>query len=385
MKKSSEDDRLTRLGEILYRSWYILSQINSDNVSDFMRRYSVDVGEGLQFLKMFGTYFPSIQEHSSANYSKVLSGIVDLDVFKRHLIGGKLSIFHQLEQILARWRVHHWIMDNPEMIRWLSQRNAIYPILLAKLAGKTTMVAEREVPLPTVKIEWLVELAAQHLGSNTMAYDIAKALCDRQYHPHILHFSAKIHEINFILLRIESYTNKSLIQTLNFVFDNPSFFEGILGKENVFRVTFARYLMTNTEARNFCGQIASHKKAMIELFKPINRLNILSNNEKLEYFGPLLNLLVSGVLDSRLPMLVELSNISSDQIERNQVLRVFTWLEQYREIIALTFGPENAWQAWIAKHPEHQPAITAFSKGLSMALLGCELLLFTDLPKISDR
>ena len=376
------DSRLLRLSEILLRANPLLRVIKSPDFNEFVERYSEGVTEGVQLLRWFFAHFPPNTAHNTRTYSWVLSHYTFSNECHHIALDDKLSLIHQLEQILARWTVSNWVCRNKKGIKWLYRRHEFYPLILTQLALTDFPVGEKEVTLPSIKIDWLIDMVYPLLWARPFEAALAAALCQRQHHSQLLSFAAQLDRIELMMAVIEDLITKKMTETLNFVLYNAAFFAELIGVRKVIRPAYAAYVQANSEATALLSQITQYKDKLYELFQDGNRHSILESIEKLEYFAPLLRILIAGVLNKRLPMLVELSKISNAHPEHcKRAVKVLIWLENYREIIKLSINPESEWNHWLDAQRAHQPAIKAFSEGLLELLDGFELKLISELPE----
>ncbi len=376
---------LIRLCEILYRSRPLLAIIDTENFKDFSTLYSKDVVQGLDLLQTCVKPLRELRQHSPENYAQVLGKGSVLNPRAYTPVRGQkhpvfelqeptkkvLSIFNQLEQILARWTAHQWIINNSEIIKWLYRRRQLYPQILTHCAGAPLQVGEAQITLPYVNIDWLIDLvySAQFPKPNEKL--IANRLCVRKNHSALLSFSSHLPSVELMLRFAPDLINMKIRQALIIVSENKRFFSGLLNDVVIFSQRFIDYVRSNHVAKDFASKLGKHYAVKLRaLLAEDNILELMNNPEKLEYYAGLLKLLVGNVINNRLQLLIELAKITSQYPEHSRrVLSVATWLEQYRNIIGASFRPQSEWGSWLVLQPNHEPTVRAFSTQLSQCLL----------------
>jgi hypothetical protein len=392
-----------RLAEILYRSIEILKTVRTPQFKDFARRYSLNVRQGLQLIEKFN---PSGTRHSVKTFADSLKVCMQPDEYQNLVEEGYLSIYDQLLQILARWRVHHWILQNQDFIEWSLSRRDYYPLLLAVYQGADIPLQSgvtREVP--QLKMLWLIDLIAPFVGNPLQIKEISAVLSYPEHAMALLRFSAQIERINsvklgvavkvegseepalaivnqphylsaidFVKSMVVKLDNAKTLEMLQFLSNNKSFFSTLIVNYNSFHPAFKGYVQANLEAENLLRGIAGFAHALKQLFQVQNFASVLSGGNLEPHFRPLLNQLLSGYLSGCLPMLVKVAKIHDGWPVRDHgVVRVLTDLELNCETLHKFLSNDKEWRQWAQTQKQFSPAIRAFTQGL-LALLksgGC--------------
>lgn len=340
----------TRINEILDGMPEVLQGISLGHFNAFKAIYATNVEEGIALLEKLS--LESIENIQFGDHQDISQD-------------NTLSLTEQLMQISARWRVHKWVMANPQAIEWLSHRKDYYPLLLARYAE--TAISEK-VTLPQIDVAWLIDLVGPILQGENRNRGVAAALSDRKYHDALLQFSAQLDRINTMLQYIQRLSDLESFKMFKFIQTNRDFFDRLIANTN-FRISFARYVRANAEASKLLGAISGHSQELKQLLQIRNYQNILDNAEMFSYFSPLLNILLSGFLNGRLAMLIEFSNLSSTMtVHQKQYIETLTWCEQYRDILAISMSTSLEWHKWIMTHPNHEATIKLFSAELAAEL-----------------
>lgn len=381
MKQNQEQDlgpRLIRISELLLRSREIIQAIQAGTTRHFRQLYSRDSAQAWLLMDWFAVNYPrwfkshqlkDIDEnHTIDHYTQILAGYLKAQDFLPSGLNQPASLAYQLEQVWARWAVHEWALENKDMIKWLHRRRDFYPVLLARLAITEINLNGVKI-LPYVKIDSMVALLYRCVWSHDSEEKVAEVLSTKENHLLVANFAAQLDQVEPVLKVIESLVQNKLTETLHFVFSNPEFFAAILGDGPDFSLSFVDYVDANPEAKELLREIKQYNVRLRLLFQPENGFNILNDSEKQEYFGPLLNHLLTGVMSKRLPLLLDLYRIRSRHPQyQREVLRVITWIEKYREILTMSLLPQSSWQRWLDQNPAHKQRVQAFSDGLSRCI-----------------
>lgn len=365
---------MLRLGEILHGSRDLLATVGTAHFNDFALRYSLNVRDGLQLLRRFKPLYEPATCNTITQCAEVLALCFSPDDHSNLLNEGKLSIVDQLLQIIARWQVHHWLVnaENTAFVHWLGLHRDVYPLLLAKMKLNDVVLpkATQPVTVPDVEITRLMDLVSDYLHQGQLN-NMAAALSAPGVHDIVMAFSAQREQINKLKILLPHITSMLKSNALQFFHENRGFFVCLYNNSG-FNESFVQYCNASVEARAIllairgCGNTL---KDLLTLDSQNGLSEVINNREYSEHFRPIMNYLLAGYLDGRLQMLVDISTVTKRSTpEKQQELNALTWLESHRDVIGLSFQPNNDWQQWLMGQDTHRVNMQLFSMGLSEQL-----------------
>lgn len=299
---------INRLAEILFRSTAILNSVGTRSFADFVKRYSLNVRSGILLLRAVKKQYDPELHFRSRDFYDILSNIDGLESFGTLLEEGRLSIYDQLLQILARWRVNAWIVSNQDFILWCHRRRDYLPALLTQYAGNPVLLAGDMVErtLPAVDFLWLIELVGPKNEDQVgiQLNKIASKISHPEYGRALLKFSAQLDQMNTFKAIISPFEEDSIESVLQFVQQRKlAFKKFIVGEEllenddtseGAANKILNQYRRSNPQADEIITAILDHNKGLlVRLLNLRNHQKVLEKQAARDFFNPLIEQLQS--------------------------------------------------------------------------------------------
>ncbi len=277
-----------RLAEILFRCSGILNSMGSPEFALFSRRYSLNVRIGFHLLKEVKKASDQDQQYTISQFRDLLNGI-DLKKYSHLLEEGGLSIYDQLLQILARWRVHHWIMANQDFIVWAYRRREYLPSLLVKHAGNPILLAGDvvEQTLPMVDFMWLVELVGERIAlpEGVQINRISSKISRPEYSNALLRLSAQLDQLVTVKEILSPIVDDSIQNLLKYVQQRKPFFQSLLQDDG--NAVIDRIRVSNPQAGAILNAIKENRSLLVRLINLRNKQRLMQKQAAQELFQPL--------------------------------------------------------------------------------------------------
>ncbi len=295
-------------------------------------------------------YDPELHFRSRDLY-EILSTIEGLESFGTLLEEGSLSIYDQLLQILARWRVHHWIIGNQDFILWCHRRREYLPTLLTQYAGNPVLLPGDMVErtLPAVDFLWLVELVGPKNEDQVgiRLNKISSKISRPEYGRALLKLSAQLDQMNTFKAIISPLAEDSIESVLQFVQQRKSVFQDLLaGRTNLI---LDHYRQSNPQADAILDAVLEENKGLlIRLLNLRNHQKVLQKQAAREFLSPIIEQL--KILKSFITPL--------DTAKIVEMLQFFTTNRNFFAVLALNYNAfDPAFRSYVDANPQAKDLI----------------------------
>lgn len=343
-----------RLAEILFRSTEILNSVGTRSFTDFVKRYSLNVRSGISLLRAVKKQYDPELHFRSRDFYDILSNIDGLESLGTLLEEGHLSIYDQLLQILARWRVDGWIVCNQDFILWCHGRRDYLPTLLTQYAGNPVLLAGDmvEQTLPAVDFLWLIELVGPKNEDQVRIQlnKVSSKISHPEYGKALLKFSAQLDQMNAFKTIISPLAEDSVESVLEFFQKRKSVFVDILaGRTNE---VLDQYRQSNPQADEILTAILEDNKGLlVRLLNLRNRQKVLEKQAARDFLNPLIEQLQS--LKSLITPL--------DTSKTFEMLQFFKANQNFFKVLALNYNAfDPAFRSYVDANPQAKDLIQRF-------------------------
>ncbi len=277
-----------RLAEILFRSAELLNIVETTHYKEFARRYSLNVKQGLALLKQVGS-FVQTEELSIPVCKNVLSQIPELDDYAQLSQQGHLSIYDQLLQILARWRVHRWILLNQNFIVWAYRRREYLSSLLTKYAGNPILLKGDLIhqTLPAIDIVWLVDLVGPLVvdQAEVSLSKIPSKLSRPAHAESLLRISAQLNQMNTFVTMLSPIEEDTVEDVFQYFQKRKPMFKALLSNNEEI---FDDFINSNPHVEVILDAIRENKGRLVRFLNLRDDRIFKRKQAALDYFRPLI-------------------------------------------------------------------------------------------------